>query len=135
MQQVIRPDAKVEHIPRFHAVWIVIVILRAREWTISALRERDQLGSDHALFAAGAGAIRERIRHRGRHSVAGQADRHLLIRRQRQAAATMGTPLTIISAIGSIGECDPLRVLRALIAQIHRRLERLIVIDPEHAAG
>src|ERR1035437_1480931 len=119
----------------FHAVRIVIVILRAREWAISALRERDQLRRDHALFAARAGAIGDRVRHCGERSVAGHANRYLLIGRERQRSARIGYSADHKSAIVTVRQGDPLRVLWSLVPEIHGRLERLIVVDPEHPAG
>src|SRR5665213_556783 len=135
VQQVVGADAEIQYVPRLHPVWIVIVILRAREQTIAALRQCEQLRRNHALRTAWADAIGERTRDRGKNSVAGQANRYLLIGRKRQGGARIGHSAHHQSAVEAIRERDPFCIPRTLVAQIHSGLKRLIVIDTEHAPG
>ena len=46
VKKVVGTDREVEEIARFHAVGVVIVVLRARKWSVPSLREREQLRGD-----------------------------------------------------------------------------------------
>ena len=135
-RQVVGAEAQIEHVARLHAVRIVVVVLLAGEVVVAALGQRQQLGGNRPLRAVRVHAVRDRIVHRGEHAVAGQADRHLLIRRQAaQRRARIRNTADHQPAVKALGESDPLGVLRALVAQVQRGLERLVVIDAEHARG
>jgi hypothetical protein len=97
---------------------------------LPGLRERDQLRRHRAR------AVRQRICDRGEDSVARQADGHLLIRSEpAEREARIRDAADDESAVVALGKRDPFSVMRTLVAQAERRLERLIVIDAEHSAG
>ena len=132
MQEIVGADAQIENVARLHAVGIMIVILL-----------RSEKGHSLLAVALSASMSPPRCRRpvqsvsglgdRGKYSVAGQANRYLLIGRKGQRGARIGHSAHHQSAVEAIGESDPLRVPGALIAQAHSGLKRLIVIDPEHA--
>src|ERR1017187_2036526 len=139
VQQVVRADAQVEHVPRFHAVGIVVVVLLAGEVIVPALRQRKQRRGHLAHAAAGAQAVGYWAGDRGKHAVACQADRYLLIRRHAgestdHGGTRIGHPTHYQSAVIAPGESDPLVVL-VLIPEYSRRLKRLVVIDPKYASS
>ena len=82
MSEVVAANAEVDDIARLHAIGIVIVIFLAGERSIPSLRKRDQLRRHRADCAILAGAIRYGISNSRKHSIAGQANGHLLIRRE-----------------------------------------------------
>ena len=63
-------------------------------------------------------AVSERVGDRGEHSIAGQADRHLLIGCQSQRGAGVRHTAHHQAAVVAIGQSDPLGVLRPLVAEI-----------------
>src|ERR1700682_2564737 len=102
---------------------------------IATLWKSDQLRCDLAHCAVRVRATRERIGNRRKDTVARQAERNLLVGSQTQCGSRIGHAADHESAIKTLCQNDPLSVVRPLVSQTQRGLERLVVIDPEHTAG
>src|SRR5260370_39124489 len=103
MKQIIGTHAKIEHAARLHPIRIVVIILLAREWAVTTLRQHQKFGGHLSQRASRAHTVRNRIVDRGEYTIASEADCNLLVGRQavglrppiRKAASH---PTTVLAA-------------------------------------
>src|ERR1700730_13712158 len=117
---------------RIDPIRVMVSIPLAREIVIAALRKSYKLRGDSALSSTRIYAVCKRRRERRKNSVAGQADGHLLIRREAQGCACIGNSAHDQAAVIAPVKSDPRSAVPELILQMSRLVEFFVVIDAEN---
>src|SRR5690242_126898 len=122
MEQVVDPRPYVEHVARGDAGRVQVGVECAGRRDANTLRAKIRAVARCDWHAQ-----------RGLHSAAKESDGMLLVRRQRQCRCQVRNMSRNLSAVIAPRERHPWSALLMLIADITGLLERLVMVDAEHA--